>query len=271
MKRYHLIDTENIGDRWIDLIKSLKKKEILVIFYTKNHSHLLEKTYLELRYHKQLRWVECVTGNSALDYQLIGVLSYLITMHPNAEYLIHSNDNDYQNAINFWKKKGKKIERVKFDTKKKKKKSKRKKAAPTVQIPDKLTEETVITEIAKAIPVSNLNGWYRMLCAFLGQDLGKNCYAQLKKDTERKEGLAKNLLPDKREQKIYLIALLYKQNQLDDSKAEEAFNIINEQNHENKKEIKTDFGKHFGNKTSEQVQYYRVIKNVVEVLKEREA
>lgn len=265
-KRYHLIDTENVGDTWISLIQSLKKNDVLIIFFSKNHSHLLEKTYLEQRYHKQLRWVECITGSNAMDHQLMGVLSYLITMHPDAEYFIHSNDNDYQKAIHSWKKKEINIKKVKSDTKKKKKKTKQKKEVSAAKSPDKLTEEIIITEIAKAVPVSNLNGWYRMLCALLGQDSGKHCYTQLKKNTNRKEELAKNLLEDKTEQKIHLIALLYKLNQLDVSQAKEAFHIIS--THTDKKAIKADFGKHFGNKTPEQVQYYRVIKDVVEILKE---
>lgn len=268
-KRYNLIDTENVGDRWVDLIKSLKKNDILVIFYTKNHSHLLEKTYLEQKYHHQLRWVECTTGSNALDHHLMGVLSYLIAMHPKAEYFLYSNDNDYQESIHFWKKREITIKQIKFDNgKKKKKKSKKKKETPVIQFPDKSSEENVIAEIAKAVPVSNLNGWHKALCALLGQDRGRTCYTELKKDKKRKEELASSLLPDKSEQKIYLIALLYRHNQLDASKAEEAFNIVNAHDKGNKKEIKADFDNHFGNKTPEQAQYYRVLKNIVEVLKE---
>jgi len=34
-------------------------------------------------------------GNNALDYQLIGVLSYLIAKHPKALFCIYSNDKNY--------------------------------------------------------------------------------------------------------------------------------------------------------------------------------
>ena len=55
MKRtYYLIDTENVGDRWIDFIDRLEKDDVLVVFYTKNHSRLLEEHYLKQRYNKQI-------------------------------------------------------------------------------------------------------------------------------------------------------------------------------------------------------------------------
>ena len=36
-RRYYLIDTENVGDRWIDFIGEMKEEDIFIVFYTKNH------------------------------------------------------------------------------------------------------------------------------------------------------------------------------------------------------------------------------------------
>ena len=52
-RKYYLIDTENVGDRWINLIGNLEEGEILLVFYTKNHSKLLEEQYLKQRYNKK--------------------------------------------------------------------------------------------------------------------------------------------------------------------------------------------------------------------------
>ena len=66
--------------------------------------------------------MECAEENNALDQQLMGVLSYLIAAHPNAEYTVFSNDKGYTDATKFWKQRGICINRVGSDTKKKKKK-----------------------------------------------------------------------------------------------------------------------------------------------------
>ena len=122
-RKYYLIDTENVGDRWIDLIGSLKEEEILVVFYTKNHSKLLEEKYLKQRYNKQIRWVECLVGTNALDHQLMGVLSYLIATHGEASYVIFSNDTDYQNGIDFWQQRNVDLSLIHFPDGRKKEES----------------------------------------------------------------------------------------------------------------------------------------------------
>ena len=54
----------------------------------------------------KILWPECTAGNNALDYQLIGVLSYLIAKHPRSSYYIYSNDKDYQTTVDFWQSRG---------------------------------------------------------------------------------------------------------------------------------------------------------------------
>ncbi|MDE7352624.1 MAG: hypothetical protein K2O06_06190 [Acetatifactor sp.] len=114
-RKYYLIDTENVGDRWIEYIPRLEGKNILVVFYTKNHSRLLEEYYLKQRYNRRIRWVECVEGNNALDQQLTGVLAYLIAAHPGADYRILSNDNDYNKIVDFGAERGVHVERTGTD------------------------------------------------------------------------------------------------------------------------------------------------------------
>lgn len=118
-KNYYLIDTENVGDRWMDFIEELGEEDVLVVFYTRNHSKMLEETYLRQRYNKKIRWIECLTGSNALDHQLMGVLSYLVATHTDASYAICSNDKDYQDVIDFWGQRGVAIGTVGFDTSRK--------------------------------------------------------------------------------------------------------------------------------------------------------
>lgn len=365
-RRYYLIDTENVGDRWIDLILDLEKGDILVVFYTKNHSKLLGECYLKQRYNKQIRWVECVVGNNALDQQLTGVLSYLIATHTEAGYAIYSNDKGYISVIDFWKQRGLDIDMVGFDTEKKKDKDdkdkggkgKDKKADPdpvslsparpaekkqkavskadklaagkarasrteverpetdsrpeeqpgygrlraesletdrsaeeqagysrlTADSPktggrtedrlsqriwhlDEMTEGQIIMEIAKVVPAENMSGWYVVLVSLFGQEAGRAHYIRLKDDEERKRSLSRYLLPDVHKRNVHLIAMLYQHEHLDTAMAEVAYKIVKAHNRKNKKAIRADFDKQFGKKTKQQVQYYKVVKPVLEILK----
>lgn len=269
-QKYYLIDTENVGDRWIDFIDRLKEEEILVVFYTKNHSKLLEETYLKQRYNRQICWVECVAGTNALDYQLVGVLSYLIATNEDAVYSIYSNDHDYKEAIDFWRQRDVEIDRIGYA-------SNRNPAVLSTSenkvsyLPDtdEMTEQQLLIEIAKAMPTSNMNGWYHSLVILMGQERGKHYYDRIKEDDQKKAVLSGYLLEETGDRKLHLIRLLYQQNHLEVSRAEEAYKILKVHNRKNVKAIKADFDKCFGNKTGEQARYYKVLKPLVAILKEK--
>lgn len=267
-QKYYLIDTENVGDRWIDFIGKLKEEEILVVFYTKNHSKLLEETYLKQRYNRQICWVECVAGTNALDYQLEGVLSYLIATNEDAVYSIYSNDHDYKDAIDFWRQRDVEIDRIGYASNRSPAVlSASKNRVSYLPDTDDMTEQQLLIEIAKAMPTSNLNGWYHALVTLMGQETGKRYYEQIKGDEDKKAVLSGYLLEDAGDRKLHLIRLLFQQNHLQVSRAEEAYKIINVHNRKNLKAIKADFDKHFGNKTGEQAKYYKVLKPLVAILK----
>lgn len=105
-QRYFLIDTENVGDRWQEMLEKQKKRDNMIVFYTHNHSRSLEEFIVQHVHDPRFTWLECAAGNNALDYQLIGVLSYLITKQAGSEYHIVSNDKDYEVTIEFWKDRG---------------------------------------------------------------------------------------------------------------------------------------------------------------------
>lgn len=117
-RRFILVDTENVQNRWFELLRGLRQKDKIIVFYTENHSKKLQD-YLEVsKGGKRLRWVECISGENALDYQLLGVLSYLIYIHPKAEYIIYSNDKGYQETVRIWEERGIRIKLAGFSTEK---------------------------------------------------------------------------------------------------------------------------------------------------------
>ena len=289
-RKYYLIDTENVGDRWFDLLQKIKKKDRIIAFYTEHHSKHLE-TYLAKQVHNpRMVWLECATGNNALDYQLMGVLSYLIAKHPKSSFYIYSNDKDYQTAIDFWQGRGIAVCRKGFTVengkKAKKQKGKKKKEQKKVMAASasasaksvmessctleksrhqKLTEEQYVIEIAKSVPVTDLGGWYHALTAVLGQENGRSWYLKVRDDAEWKEKLSKYCIKDENERGIDLVAMVLDMHNLDVTRAEEAYKIIWSHNRKNLKAIRADFDKRFGKKPPQK--YFKVLRPLIRVIK----
>lgn len=116
-KRYLLIDSENIQNRMFEIIGTARKKDRIIIFYTLNHSGKLDD-YLKTdqKRRENIEFVQCISGNNALDLQLLGVLSYLIQRHPDREYIIYSNDKGYRPAVKHWQGRNIEVEQISFLT-----------------------------------------------------------------------------------------------------------------------------------------------------------
>lgn len=290
-RKYYLVDTENVGDRWFDLLPKIKKKDRIITFYTEHHSKHLEEYLTKQVHNPRMVWLECAVGNNALDYQLIGVLSYLIAKHPKSSFYIYSNDRDYQAAIDFWQSRGIAVCRKGFSAEsgkkakkkkgKKNKGQKKKKSAASVQTlskavmesacalgksgQGKLTEEQYVAEIAKSVPVTDLGGWYQTLIAVLGQENGRNWYLKIRDGAEWKDKLSKYYIQDEYERGVSLIATVLSIHNLDAARAEEAYKIIRSHNRKNLKAIKADFDRRFGKKPPQK--YFKALRPLIRVIK----
>lgn len=283
-----MIDTENIGDRWFDMPKKIRRKDRIITFYTKHHSRHLEEFMVNQVHNPKILWLECTAGTNALDYQLMGVLSYLIAKHPKASFCIFSNDKDYRNTIDFWKSRGIKIRQKGYEiinkkkVKKKKGRSKKNKDKKSLlpekalsaafqrnvkEGQEKLTEEQYVTEIAKSVPVSDFGGWYQSLTALLGQEKGRKWYLKIREDASMRAALSKYYSNDEAFRGTHLIALVLSCHGLDTAKAEEAYKIIRAHNRKNLKAISADFDKKFGKKP--QQRYYKVLRPLVRIIKKK--
>lgn len=298
-KKYYLIDTENVGDRWFELLQKIEKKDQVITFYTENHSNRLKEYLLTQVHNPKILWLECATGNNALDYQLIGVLAYLIAKHPKASFCIYSNDKDYRNTVYFWQNRGIEVCQKGFaEVKQKKEKKKRGKSkqreqeqklekgkqaerqktgkdrsTPSrvlLQMPrrGKLTEEQYVREIAKSVPLSDLGSWYQTLTAFLGQEAGRNWYLRIKDDVELRNSLSRYYMGDVHFRGVNLVAAVLNLHDLDVSKAEEAYQIIQSHSRKNLKAMRADFDKHFGKKPPQK--YFKALRPIIRVIKGKE-
>lgn len=274
-RKYYLVDTENVGDRWFDIPRKIRKKDRIVTFYTEHHSKHLEKYLIKQVHNPKILWLECATGNNALDYQLMGVLSYLIEKHPKASFCIYSNDKGYQAAVDFWTSRGIKVCQKGFEVPKKKKakkeKAKKKKEVLPASSREKMvekgnmTEEQYVTKIARSVPVSDLGSWYHALTAILGQERGRDWYLKIRDDAKIRAAFSKHYKGDKDSRGVNLVATVLKRHDLDVANAEDAYRIIQSHNPKNIKAIKADFDKKFGKNPSQK--YYKVLRPLFRVIK----
>lgn len=295
-RKYYFIDTENVGDSWLKLVKKLKKKDRIITFYTENHSKCLEEFLVRQVNNPKIIWLECAVGNNALDYQLLGVLAYMIAKHPKASYCIYSNDKGYQKTVAFWQSRGiqmkqkfpeqKYLDQKKKRDKKQKKKhkqSKKTKAKNQTKLfmqkqsmyldacdykgnQTKLTEEQYVSEIAKSIPFSNLNGWYCALTVILGQKSGREWYQKIRRDVLMREDFSKHFTGNSDERCVNIVTLALYAHDLDTDKAKNIYEIIRAHHYKDLNAIKMDFDKIPELKT--QTNYYRVLRPLVALLKD---
>ena len=112
---YYLVDTENIGHQWDQIIPSLQQNDIILLFYTESNSTQTVpfSTLGQMTAAKaSFKAIHCVKGTNALDFQLVTYLGFLIAKaNKKDNFIICSNDNGYDAAISFWKNRGYNISR----------------------------------------------------------------------------------------------------------------------------------------------------------------
>lgn len=102
MKRYFLVDYENVNDGGLLGYEALKEDDVIILFNSK-FSKINEK---ELEFKKSitkakiLKMTSQIRGKNSLDFQLVSYLGLLIGNDENCEYNIISKDRGFLSAIN---------------------------------------------------------------------------------------------------------------------------------------------------------------------------
>lgn len=103
-RKVYLVDTENVGTAWKELLPQRGAKDIIILFYTENSPGI---SYVDLNvireYPLSFDMVLCYPGKNGLDFQMVSYLGYLIKTAPKTEYVIISNDTGYDAAVKFWR------------------------------------------------------------------------------------------------------------------------------------------------------------------------
>ena len=104
MKKYYLIDSENVGDSWISLLLSAAPEDEILVFYTLKSPHMSYRNLILLKQSpREVCFIECCEGANALDFQLCTELGYRIHEAPACEYVIVTNDTGYDAVVKYWK------------------------------------------------------------------------------------------------------------------------------------------------------------------------
>ena len=118
VKRCFLVDSENVANRWIPLLRNTDPEDRIILFYTENSPNLaydIVKELIRIPDAQRLEWIDCFTGLNALDFQLVTELGCMIgSSRENAEmkYYILSNDHGYDAVCRYWNRKGIMVKRI---------------------------------------------------------------------------------------------------------------------------------------------------------------
>ncbi len=106
---YYLVDSENIGDGWVELVTVASKNDRILVFYTDKSIHIscAKARMLQECDPDLIEWIPCSAGTkNALDFQLVTQLGAIIPRHAASEYVIFSNDNGFDVVVDYWCKNG---------------------------------------------------------------------------------------------------------------------------------------------------------------------
>ena len=110
---HYLIDLENIGHRWVDLVITTNPRARFHVFYTPKSAVIpIDRIDDVISIRDRVTFIQCYPGPNALDYQLDTQLGYMISKFPHRKFIIVSGDAGYDNVIRFWVDRGVSIERL---------------------------------------------------------------------------------------------------------------------------------------------------------------
>ena len=112
MSKTYYVDSENVGENWIDLLIEEEESDFL-IFYT-GHSPRIDYEHAInlMNAKKKPEFIHCYEGNNALDFQLVSYLGYHLRSEETKEIIIVSNDTGFDAVVNFWSERGMNIMRL---------------------------------------------------------------------------------------------------------------------------------------------------------------
>lgn len=187
-RKIYLIDTENVGSAWTELLPERSGKDEIILFFTENSPGLSYRDLDMIRkFPESFDLIECITGRNGLDFQLVSYLGYLIKTAPKTEYVIVTNDTGFDAVVGFWSQRGISVVRKsksELTTPEKKEDM----TAEVLKIlrellPEEVSEEESVENVYKILcdySIKQLQKLYSALLKEYGQNTGSDVYRRLK-------------------------------------------------------------------------------------------
>ncbi len=113
MSKVYLVDSENIGASWSQLLQTMSQEDKMFVFYTDKSPYISYDNLLQvIAYHSVPVFVKCYEGKNALDFQLVSELGFKLCQDPEAEFIIISDDYGYDAAVKYWKERSYNVHRI---------------------------------------------------------------------------------------------------------------------------------------------------------------
>lgn len=112
-KKVYLVDTENVGSTWKDLLPVKTGADQILLFFTENSPYVsYSDLQMILQFPDRFEMIKCNPGKNGLDFQLVSYLGYLMKTATKANYVIVSNDGGFDAVVKFWQDRGMSVSRM---------------------------------------------------------------------------------------------------------------------------------------------------------------
>ena len=210
----YLVDSENVNDVWIRLMNEMDAQDEILVFYTEKSPHMSYEKVIELTQFsdRPIRWIKCVEGNNALDFQLVTELGARVATQPGHAFVIVSNDNGFDAAVKYWTQREIPVRRMKSTECKQlcrkslnqKRDSEPVSAEAAKEQEHENTKEQEfaympdIERISRSIPLTKLTLFHDAFVCMYDQEIGDAIYYYMKDHREELEYLTDNYLPKRK-------------------------------------------------------------------------
>ena len=280
----YLVDSEKVNDGSISLVTNMDAEDEILVFYTEKSPHMSYEKVIELTQlsDRPIRWVKCVEGSNALDFQLVTELGARVAMEPEHVFVIVSNDNGFDAAVKYWTQRGRDVRRMKSAECRQ---FSRKHAAGVEnavgkslpedgtlrQEEDGVSEQTFayqedVEQLSCSIQMSKLTLFHDAFVCMFDQEIGDEIYYYMKEHKEELEGLSSNYLPKRkaRLKNYFSMALSHAGgNTAGTDEVMEIYNHIDEPK-KNLQKLNVEAVKKFGQEQGSS--YYKVLKKHVKIM-----
>lgn len=188
----YFVDSENVGDRWIDLLEEPDSQ--FFVFYTGKSPRIAYSQVIQLmNATNKPKFFECYEGNNGLDFQLVSYLGYELHADNTNEMVIVSNDTGFDAVVHFWVARGMKVRRCSLSNTSN---------TQILEVKQPVSDDECITDSLSVEVTGNINGIdkrelytiincigvnetsyiHLALVHFYGNKSGENIYKSLKKE-----------------------------------------------------------------------------------------